>query len=65
MKFHNMNAMFYFYDPTLDVGLTYSSSHTALHRVAASHTGHLQQILINFDEILLCEHKVYNLGSDS
>ena len=52
MKFHSMNAMFYFYDPTLDVGLTDSSSHTALHRVAASHTGHLQQISINFDEIL-------------
>jgi len=38
IKIYSVNARFYFQDPTLDVGPTCSFSHTALHKVATSHT---------------------------
>ena len=45
-----MNARFYFQDPVLDLGLTFRSSHTVLHRVATSHTKSSPTNFVNFDK---------------
>ena len=38
IKNYSVNVRFYFQSPALDLGSTCSSSQSALHRVAASHT---------------------------
>ena len=47
IKKYSVNVRFYFQSPDLDVGPICSSSHTDLHRVAASHT---ESSPTNFDQ---------------
>ena len=57
-----MNTRFYFRGPTLDVGSTCSFSHTALQRVAASHTESSPKISINFDKFCSVNARFYFQG---
>ena len=54
--FYKRNGLLWFGTLTsgcsLDVRSTYRSSHTILHRVAASHTESSLKISVNFDKIL-------------
>ena len=62
IKIYSVNARFYFRGPTLDVGSTCSFSHTALQRVAASHTESSPKISINFDKFCSVNARFYFQG---